>query len=329
MQQSPEPMAPSSGWGHVNESQQSAEETSGGGGWGSGWGGGDTNQGWGTDETGNTNTGWGGTETSGEGWGSGGGWGSSVNDSGSGGGGWGSSGKNDDTTATTQPSAQEEIAKPNPPAQTSWGGGWGSSGTTWGAPSDVQDSSANTWGSSANASGSGDGGWGSSGKSSNTADTTQPTKRVETTKTGPPVQPSSDSGWGSSGNTWDAPNDTQGSSADTWGSSGGTWGSSGWGSSNNTWASSNETPRDEPVSSDKGKGKGRENSTQGGGWSGWRRTSNSETTTDPLPSGGMGWGNSTPSIPATADVTQGNNLESIRYVSFLFYRHYTQNGALT
>jgi len=261
--QSPEPITPTLGWGQSsgNEPQQSAEETSGSGGWGSGWGGGDTNHGWGAGETttassgwGETTTassGWGGGETSGGGWGNGGGWGSSVEGTSSGGGGWGSSGgggwgsssKKNDTAATTKPIAQEKTIDANPPAPASSDTAWGQTSTTWGSPTVTRDASANAWGSTDNA-------------------------------------------WGSS-----------------------------------TWGSSNETVQGEPTGGagpDKGKGKEKDSSVQSGGWSSRRETSNSENTTSLASSGGGGWGggggggwgNSTPSIPATANITQGMDSET-------------------
>lgn len=261
-------------------------QTSSGSGWGS------SNIAWGASD--NTNT----QDPPVSGWGSSGGSGT----------GWGSSNTNDDTAGTVRQTTQMETI--NPPAQTSSDLGWGSSNTTWGSSNNTQKSPAGAWGSSGNASGSGGGGWGSSGKNNDVADTTRPIAQVETVKPNPPVQTSMNNSWDSSGVSWGTSNDTQDWSSGGWGSSGDTWGSSGWGSSNNTWGSSNEVARDEPVNLDKGKGKGRENSAQGGGRSGWRKTSTCETTTGLLPSGGMGWGNSTPAVSATAGVTQGSNFES-------------------
>ena len=61
------------------------------------------------------------------------------------------------------------------------------------------------------------------------------------------------------------------------------------------------------------------NSTHSGSWSNWRETSNSETTAGLPPSGGTGWGMTTPSVPAATGVTQGSDFESIFFILFPLY----------
>lgn len=285
---SPEASTPSLGWGQggSNEPGQPANETSGGGGWGGenashGWGAGEAanaDSGWGAGETTNTNGGWGAGETT------------NTNN------GWGVG----ETTNTDSGCGAGETANTN----SGWGGGDGGSGE-WG--------SAGGWGSSGNVSGSGGGGgWGLSSKNDAAADRARPTTQKEAVNTNPPVATSLDDAWGSSSAARGPSTNTMDSSDNAWGSSNNAWGSSGWGSSNNTWTTSNETTRDEPASyasPDKGKGRERETNGQSGGWSGWRDTSNSDTTAG-LHSSGGGWGSSAPSVPATIDVAQGSYLES-------------------
>ena len=303
--QSPE-NTPTLAWGQTdnNETDRPANEASGG------WGAGES-------ETNNTGGGWGAGSSTGGVWGSsgGGGWGSSAKDTDSGGGVWGATTKDDKLTNTTQPPVEAS-------SESAWGSGGGrgnNNGGVWGAKD--SDSGGGRWGST---------------KDNNPADSTQPqieasseiirssgTGRGNNNTAGSSANDSNPgSGWGAIDNPTDATKPVADSSANARGTTDDTqWGSSGWGSSNNTWALSNETSQPQPANEagpDKGKGKAWEANVQNSNWSGWRGTSNSETAADLPPSGG-GWAN--PSVPATADATQGNGSEYAHPLSLEWYAH--------